>query len=182
MVHTGLQLCQAIFTHSILPPRIEPQNTFGVIICASSCVVFTHGAPVSSRPLVVQIIQILKPSRAGCCKEQSGWGMEWGCEWDAGIVQRYTCIPHKCQNSLLESNDCCHGDARYKQLLLSMINAQCPWGEKREQEERKTTPLALCNLKLTLTCDLKWPNVSYCLTHQGTKWVIRTKNSLLAVV
>lgn len=70
--HTGLQmfLHQAIFTHRF-HPEVKPQNTFGVIICASSCVVFADGAPVSSSPLVVQIIQILQSSGAGCCKERA---------------------------------------------------------------------------------------------------------------
>lgn len=72
-VSTGLQmfLHQAIFTHRF-HPIVKSQNTFGVIICASSCVVFANRAPVSSSPLVVQIIQILQSSGAGCCKERAG--------------------------------------------------------------------------------------------------------------
>lgn len=123
----------------------KKKDTFQVIISACSGGVFTDGAPVSSGPLVIQITQILQLSGAGCCKKKK---KEW-----VGNGLRYSENVQRCttqvSNSLLESISVSmemHG----KRLLMSMINAQQPWGGKREDEKKNNpkTPISPYNLKI----------------------------------
>lgn len=138
MFHTGLQILlhQATFTRWF-NLQVKPQNTFQVIICASSCVVFTDGAPVSSGPLVIQITQILQLSRAGRCKKRAGG------EWTE-ICRKYAKIHHTSVKFIARINYCIHGDMRKTVFILNDKSSM-----PLRREERKRKHLMSCNLKLT---------------------------------
>lgn len=116
-------VCTRLYLHTDFTLRLSHQNTFGVIICASSCVVLADRAPVTSSPLVVQITQILQSSGAGCCEGRTG-GEQTESVRKMQKMCKSTHAYHTSVKFIARVNYCIHGDMRHKQLLLSMRSVQ----------------------------------------------------------